>query len=103
MRIIKNPKDFKKEITCASPFGERGWHKPKDYCGAILEVEEEDICYREYREDYCSLKSLIDFGVICPCCGCFVQIKEDEIPSHIKNNAKPYKWNTKNDSKEELK
>lgn len=101
MKIIKNPKDFKKEITCEP--GEWGWHKPKDYCGAILEVEAEDIYYREYREDYCSLNSLIDFGVICPCCGCFVQIKEDEIPSHIKNNAKPYKWNTKNDSKEELK
>lgn len=93
MKVIKDPKDFKKEITCEAFYhiGGTHWHKPKDYCGAVLEIEAEDIYYREYREDYTTLKTIVDFGVVCPCCDCFIEISGDELPNYVKNKAKPFK------------
>lgn len=92
MKVIKEPKKFKKEIVC-EPYDDGSgaiWGRREDYCGATLEIEREDICYREYDRDWGGPK-IKDYGVICPCCNSFIQLPDKEVPTYIKNTAKSFK------------
>ena len=87
MKILKEPDKFKKIITCECIKDKHGygWGDKEDYCGATLEIEAEDICRREWHKYY---EHGIDYGVVCPVCNCFIVV--EDLPSHIKKNARFY-------------
>lgn len=89
MKVLKKPPKFKMEVVCAAipDEDERIWGHEEDYCGAALEIEEEDICFRKYAKSW--TETGIDYGVTCPCCGSFILVKE--IPAYLKKETKQYK------------
>ena len=89
MKILEYPKDYKEVIRCEK--GNSNWGEEEDYCGALLEVSVEDICYRLYRH-YREYEVNKDYGVKCPCCGAFIMLS-GFIPPLARANAKEYKKN----------
>ena len=88
MKILKKPDKFKMEVICKAVPDEddRIWGNEEDYCGALLEKEEEHICFRKYSKSW--IENGIDYGVTCPCCGSFILVKE--IPAYLKKETKQY-------------
>jgi len=79
---------FPMEVKCRRVVDKYGFDNGKeaDFCGSVLEVDAEDIVKHPWEKypDY----SGVDFGVICPVCKRFVQIKTDSIPKLIQDAAK---------------
>jgi hypothetical protein len=75
MMIIKEPNEFSTEILCRPYHDGCGsiWGKVADYCGAMLKIDKNDICYRLYRH-YRDFDVNKDYGVKCPCCGSFIML-----------------------------
>lgn len=91
MKIIKEPNEFSTEILCRPYHDGCGsiWGKAEDYCGAMLKIDKNDICYRDWRNDrYGSTQR--DYGVICPCCNSFIQLPLTIIPKFVRDNAVSY-------------
>lgn len=78
---------FPMEVTCRQVVDENGFTNGNkaDYCGSLLEVVAEDIKKHSWHKypDY----SGVDYGVICPVCGCFTAIDENTIPQTIKETC----------------
>lgn len=77
MKILKEAPVWKKKIKC----GEKEWEYG---CGALLEIEQNDISVREEIDlegDPCNC-----FEVKCPCCGKKIELSKGEIPVKIKMN-----------------
>lgn len=77
MKILKEAPVWKKKIKC----GEKEWEYG---CGALLEIEQNDISVREEIDlegDPCNY-----FEVKCPCCGKKIELSKGEIPVKIKMN-----------------
>lgn len=91
MTIIKKPDTYEAEIVCKQYKDKTGcWGQESDYCGAVLSIDESDICYRNWKELIFSSETQTDYGVICPCCGSFIQIPEQSIPKLVRNKAISY-------------
>lgn len=91
MKIIKKPDTYEAEIVCKRYKDERGsWGQESDYCGAVLSVDENDICYRMWIDLLFSSEEQIDYGIVCPCCGSFIQIPEYSIPKLVRKKAISY-------------
>ena len=91
MKIIKKPDKYEAEIICKRHRDEHGgWGRESDYCGAVLGVDENDICYRTWRELLFHSEEQIDYGVVCPCCGSFIQIPICDIPKLVRDKAISY-------------
>ena len=91
MKILKEPKEFSIIVRCIQldDGSGKGWGKPEDYCDAMLSVDANDICYRDWRE-FREAKVYRDYGVICPCCHSFIQLPTKSIPPMVRNNAISY-------------
>ena len=66
-----------------------GWNQnEKVPCGSTLEINTDDLLKREWAKypDYGG----IDYGFICPICGCFTNIDEKSLTNNLKNMAKDY-------------
>lgn len=91
MKIIKKPDEFNTEILCR-PYNDnsgRIWGRVEDYCGAMLRIDKDDICYCDWRNDWYG-STQRDYGVICPCCGSFIQLPLNIIPKFVRDNAISY-------------
>lgn len=62
-----------------------GYGDDKDFCGSILEVEEEDIKKHSWSK-YPAYQG-VDYGVICPVCKKFVPVDKKSICKNILDNA----------------
>lgn len=87
MKILKQPNDFKKIITCERIEDKHGygWGAKENFCGAVLEIDGDDIYSREWSK-YC--EHGIDYGVVCPVCGSFIVV--EDIPTYVKKYATPF-------------
>jgi hypothetical protein len=77
--------DFTMEVTCTGENWEQGDKIP---CGSKLEINSDDLLRREwskYPDD-----NGIDYGFICPVCGCFTQINSIILPKDLRKMAKDY-------------
>lgn len=90
MKVIKENKFsdiFPMKIKCKRITDEYGFSygKENDFCGSELEIEISDIKKHEWSKypDY----SGVDYGVICPMCGQFIPINEDNIPKNVLERA----------------
>lgn len=90
MKVIKENKFsdiFPMKINCKRITDEYGfaYGKENDFCGSELEVEISDIKKHKWSKypDY----NGIDYGVICPICGQFIPINEDNIPKKVLERA----------------
>ena len=90
MKVIKESKFeniFPMRITCKRVVDRHGfaYGNAKDFCGSVLEIEANDIRKHKWEKypDY----SGTDYGVLCPICGKFVAIDEDEIPQQVLRDA----------------
>lgn len=84
----ENPNQWKIEATCTGAGWDQNRKKP---CNALFELNQRDI-YKRTHLDY-SGDSETYYGFICPDCGCFTELKENNIPSYVKSNAMIYKSN----------
>lgn len=86
MRIIdRNPENlgWEKECFCTG----EGWTQyGRTPCHAKLAVADKDIMARKHT-DYSGDTSTY-FGFVCPICGCFTEIPENELPYKVKNLAR---------------
>lgn len=64
-----------------------GWQRLNSACNSSLSVGAEDIRIKKYLKEQ-NGKRVKLFGVICPCCGCFTNISNSNIPDEIKEMAK---------------
>jgi hypothetical protein len=88
MRVIQERKPFETWTIKIECDGLNWRQNDKVSCGSILELNKDDILKREwfkYPDD-----SGINYGFICPICGCFTQIDDDMLPEGIKTKAKDY-------------
>lgn len=86
MKILKEPAIWKKEKKCTGKgYGSRG-------CGALLEIETDDI-YLDFErksywsiadEEFCSYLAH-SYKFQCPCCKNETHIDEKEIPENVRN------------------
>lgn len=91
MKIIKEPKEFSRTVTCHQVVDEYGryWNRKEDYCGAELEIDSDDILHRE-SYNYWNHTVTEDYDVFCPCCGSFIQLPLNIIPKFVRDNAISY-------------
>lgn len=82
--IVEREASWKLEVDCKKS----DWREDKLHCGSTLEVNQDDIVYREWSK-YPD-ESGKDFGVICPVCGCFVKIEVHFLPEAIMAQARNY-------------
>lgn len=91
MKIIKKPDEYEAEIICKQYKDKTGsWGQESDYCGAVLSVDGNDICYRIWRDTVFLSEEQFDYGVVCPCCGSFIQIPLNTIPKFVRDNTVSY-------------
>jgi hypothetical protein len=89
MKVLQERKPYetwKLQIDCNG----LNWRQEgKVSCGSTLELTKNDILRREWFKypDYEGL----NYGFICPICGCFTEIKDELLPDGIKTLAKDYK------------
>ena len=78
---------FPIQVDCKCIVDEYGcsYGSRADYCGSTLEVVASDIKKHPFFK-YPDISG-IDYGVICPVCGCFVVLDEDKIPQTVLDNA----------------
>lgn len=87
MKIIKEnkPKKWSKQVTCTG----KGWRQGgKIPCGSVLEIDENDVVFREWFK-YPDSEG-VDFGFLCPLCGCFTPL-DCELDHYIMSKAKKFK------------
>ena len=75
MEVVVEQKQFPMKIRCETDIDERGlsWHKKAAHCGSVLLITEEDLIAKRYRRGF---KTYIDYGIVCPICGCFVVVNK---------------------------
>lgn len=78
---------FPKQIQCKRIVDKYGfaYGKDHDFCGSVLEIDVEDIKKHKWFK-YPDYKG-VDYGVICPVCGKFVVVNENEIPNKVLRDA----------------
>jgi hypothetical protein len=88
MKIIQERKpfeDWKLEVNCTGG----NWYQDGNVpCSSTLEIEACDLTKRtwsKYPDD-----SGVDYGFVCPICGCFTNIDGKFLNDHLKNMAKDY-------------
>lgn len=89
MKIIENnshKSDFPRRVTCEFARDKDGYYydEHNSYCGSILEIVAADIKkhhWRKYDEGGTS------YVVVCPVCGCWIEIDANTLNSNIKANA----------------
>lgn len=90
MTIIKAgniTNNFPMIITCARVVDEYGfaYGEKLDFCGTELEIEASDV--RKHPWFKYPYYEGVDYGVICPVCGKFIDIDPQLIPAHVKKTA----------------
>lgn len=91
MRVIKenNFKNvFPMRVTCKQVMDRYGYHygDVNDFCGSELEIDAKDIKKHSW-EKYPDMSG-VDYGVICPVCGKFIAVPDEDLPRKIKEDAK---------------
>jgi hypothetical protein len=89
MKILKERKPFeewKRIVNCTGGDWNQGDKVP---CGSTLQIDSNDLIKRKWFKypDY----EGVSYGFICPVCGCFTNLNENELPDHLKIIAKDYK------------
>jgi len=88
MKILKERKPFEDwmlEVNCTGKNWNQGDKVP---CGSTLEINADDLIKRawfKYPDD-----GGINYGFVCPICGCFTEIDDKHLNEHLKNMAKDY-------------
>lgn len=78
-------KNWKLEVDCTGGGWGQGDRVP---CLSTLELNKDDLVKRtwnKYPDDHG-----VDYGFICPVCGCFTDMKEEDILSDLRKIAKDY-------------
>lgn len=90
MKVIGDPETsvFPMKVRCGQIDDGSGlsYGRAVDFCGHELEVETDDIVKHPWFK-YPDYKG-VDYGVICPVCGMFVQIEEEKLPQQVKETAR---------------
>lgn len=91
MKIIsygqQNPNKWKEKYVCTG----KGWDQDgKTPCGALLEVEAQDIRKR-YHVDMSGERDTY-YGFTCPVCGCFTEVNRYSLTTEVITNAREYGW-----------
>ena len=94
MRVVEENRSFgvfPMEIICQRVVDRHGFSygKANDFCGSKLEIEADDIKAHDW-EKYPDYKGT-DYGVICPVCGQFVMISEENVPESVAKKAEKIK------------
>ena len=88
MKVIYERKPFEDwslEVNCTGKNWEQGDKVP---CGSTLEIITEDLLKRRWFK-YPNEEG-INYGFICPICGCFTEIDEKYLEKFLKSMAKEY-------------
>lgn len=96
MKVINENKFsniFPMRIVCKRVVDAHGYAygKEKDFCGSELEIEAGDIKKHIWYKYPCY--EGVDYGVICPVCGKFISVDENEIPNKVLNDAEEVRLN----------
>ena len=88
MKILKEKKpleNWSEVVICTGGSWNQNGKVP---CGSSLEINADDLLARNWSKypNY----SGTDYGVICPVCHCFTELKEDKLTNELKNIAKDY-------------
>ena len=88
MKIIENNSltGFPRRVTCEFTRDKDGYYYDEcnNYCGSILEIEASDIKQHHWRKYD---ESGTSYVVVCPVCGCWIEIDANTLNSNIKANA----------------
>lgn len=88
MKIIENNllTGFPRRITCEFTRDKDGYYYDEcnSYCGSILEIETSDIKRHHWRKYDASGTSYV---VVCPVCGCWLEIDSNTLSSTTKAEA----------------
>ena len=81
----QNKNMFRMKATCDG----NGWNQNgKTPCYQLWEITALDIKYRSHTD--ISGVTDIYYGFVCPECGCFTELDEQNIPSTVKSSAGRY-------------
>jgi len=88
MKVLQERKPFEDwtlEITCT---GGNWRQEGKVPCNSMLEINADDLVKRKWFKypDY----EGIDYGFICPICGCFTNLDEKNLTKYLRDMAKDY-------------
>lgn len=89
MKIIENnshKNGFPRRVTCEFTRSADGYYydERNNYCGSVLEIESTDIRKHHWQKYYDSGDSYV---VVCPVCGCWIEIDPHTLSCNIKANA----------------
>ena len=88
MKVLVERKPFENwtlEVECN---GLNWSQESKVSCGSSLEIDKNDLLKREWSK-YPDNKG-VNYGFICPICGCFTELKDNQLNEGLKNLAKDY-------------
>jgi len=77
--------DWSKEVECTG----KGWHQEDNIpCRSTLKINKDDLLKRKWYK-YPELEGM-NYGFVCPACGCFTEIPSGELDKHLQKMAKNY-------------
>jgi hypothetical protein len=88
MKVLEEIKPFENWTLKVECNGLKWNQNNKVPCGSLLEIDKDDVIKREWSKypDY----SGINYGFICPICGCFTELNEKDLPEGMEDYAKNY-------------
>lgn len=72
------------KVTCTG----KNWRQKNAPCGSILEIDVTDLYKREWFK-YPDNEG-VNYGFICPICGCFTELEDKLLDENLKMMAKDY-------------
>lgn len=89
MKIIEDnsqKNSFPRRVTCEFTRSPDGYYydEGNDYCGSVLEIEASDIKKHEWQKYY---EKGTSYVVVCPLCGCWIELDPDTLPRAVKEKA----------------
>jgi len=90
MKILegRDGEDWKLEVKCEIIKDQYGLARDpdKEHCGSLLEIDKYDVKAQRWFK-YCYQLRGIDYFIVCPKCGCEIEIRPERLPEYIKTKA----------------
>lgn len=91
MKIIEDnytTANFSRRITCEFARSPDGYYydEGNNYCGSVLEIEASDVKRHNWAKYY---RAGTSYVVVCPLCGCWIELDPDTLPRVVKEKAEP--------------